>query len=109
MTQFQLDTIALGIACVTLGSLVVLATRTVLGQMTLEIQRSMQLEEFGKVKTYKKTATVKAVQIGEFFAVATLEGFMHGDAGDYLCEGIEGEKWPVKKEIFEKTYEVVEN
>ena len=64
--------------------------------------------EFGNTKTYRKTATVDAVQLEMEFAVQTEEGIMIGNAGDYLCIGIEGERWPVKKEIFEKTYEVVE-
>ena len=59
------------------------------------------------VKSYKKTATVKAFQVKTNFLVKTLEGTMKGNAGDYLCQGIDGEKWPVKKEVFEKTYEVV--
>lgn len=57
--------------------------------------------------TYRKTATVKAQQLTFHFSVETNEGTMRGNAYDYLCEGIEGERWPVKKEIFEKTYEVI--
>ncbi len=78
--------------------------------MTLAISNSVKLELiFHKdyIKTYKKTVPVKAIQIHENFSVDTLENTMFGNAGDYLCEGIAGEKWPVKKEIFEKTYEVV--
>ena len=64
--------------------------------------------EFGNMKTYRKTATVDAVQLEMKFAVQTEEGVMRGNPGDYLCIGIDGERWPVKKEIFEKTYEVIE-
>lgn len=42
------------------------------------------------------------------FVIDTLEGTMRGHKGDYLCEGEDGEQWPIKKEIFEKTYEEVE-
>lgn len=59
------------------------------------------------VKSYKKVTSIKAFQVQENFIVDTLEGVMRGVAGDYLCQGIEGEKWPVKKEIFEKTYEEI--
>jgi len=62
---------------------------------------------FGDFKEYRKTATVQAIQLDLEFAVNTLEGVMTGQPGDYLCEGIDGERWPVKKEIFEKTYEVI--
>lgn len=63
--------------------------------------------DFSDFKTYRKTATVRAIKLQIEFAVTTEEGVMRGHPGDYLCEGIEGEKWPVKKEIFEKTYEMV--
>ena len=63
-------------------------------------------EVFGK--EYRKTATVFAVQMDDEFTVETLEGVHEGHAGDYLCKGVEGEKWPVKREIFERTYELVE-
>lgn len=56
------------------------------------------------MKEYRKIATVRAKQMNRPFDVETLEGHMTGNKGDYLCIGIEGEKWPVKKEIFEKTY-----
>lgn len=58
-------------------------------------------------REYRKTATVWAVQAEIPFKVSTLEGVMVGDAGDYLCQGPAGEKWPVKRAIFEATYEEV--
>ena len=59
-------------------------------------------------KEYRKTATVMARQMDEDFEVDTLEGTMKGKAGDYLCRAHTGEEWPVKKEIFEGSYEAVE-
>lgn len=56
-------------------------------------------------KTYRKTATARALQIPESFIVHTLEGTMVANPGDYLCMGAAGDVWPVKKEIFEATYE----
>lgn len=38
------------------------------------------------------------------FVVRTLEGLMKGRTGDYLCEDTSGNRWPVKKEIFESTF-----
>lgn len=55
-------------------------------------------------RVYRKLATVRAVQVPHAFAVTTLEGVMRGAPGDYLCEGWSGERWPVKKGIFEATY-----
>lgn len=40
--------------------------------------------------------------------IHTLEGVMIAKLGDYVIKGVEGELYPVRKDIFEKTYEVVE-
>lgn len=58
-------------------------------------------------KTYHKTTPITAKQMTTNFTVNTLEGIMKGNAGDYLATGIEGEQWPIKKEIFEKTYKIL--
>ena len=55
----------------------------------------------------KKPITIKAAQMQDSFEVVTLEGLHSGGPGDYLIIGIEGEKYPCKKRIFEKTYELV--
>ena len=39
--------------------------------------------------------------------VETLEGKMKCNPGDFIIKGPEGEFYPIKKEIFEKTYDVV--
>ena len=39
--------------------------------------------------------------------IETLEGNMTADAGDFIIKGIQGEFYPCKPDIFEKTYEVV--
>jgi hypothetical protein len=56
---------------------------------------------------YRKTATIKAGQIGAPFTVDTLEGTFTGKSGDWLAEGIDGERYIIDNEIFKKTYEVV--
>jgi len=56
----------------------------------------------------KKPVVVQAIQIDKPFEVETLEGTMKGKAGDFLIIGIKGEKYPCDKEIFEQTYEEVE-
>ena len=43
----------------------------------------------------------------EGFIVTTLEGKHIGRQGDYLMIGVDGEKYPIKCEIFHKTYDVV--
>jgi hypothetical protein len=39
--------------------------------------------------------------------IKTLEGIMRGDGGDYIIKGVEGEIYPCKPNIFNKTYDVV--
>lgn len=81
-----------------------------------------------KIKTYRKTATIEAVQyngswppaeqliawlgkyyggpprFGDGFLIRTLEGDHLVESGDWVVRGIEGEFWPIKDEIFDKTY-----
>ena len=41
------------------------------------------------------------------YYVNTLEGPMKVTDGDYIIEGVNGEFYPCKPDIFEQTYEVV--
>lgn len=40
--------------------------------------------------------------------IKTLEGDMHVSVGDYIIKGVNGEFYPCKPDIFEKTYELVD-
>jgi len=40
--------------------------------------------------------------------VRTLEGEMTAQVGDYIIEGVNGELYPCKPDIFAKTYDAVE-
>ena len=40
--------------------------------------------------------------------IDTLEGKMYASTGDYIIEGVNGEFYPCKPDIFDKRYEVVE-
>jgi hypothetical protein len=42
-------------------------------------------------------------------AIKTLEGFHEISEGDYIITGVEGERYPCKSSIFEKTYELVKD
>lgn len=44
---------------------------------------------------------------GELF-IKTLEGDMHVTVGDYVIQGVNGEIYPCKPDIFHKTYEIVD-
>lgn len=41
--------------------------------------------------------------------IKTLEGVMHANKGDYIIKGVKGEIYPCKPDIFEETYEKVED
>lgn len=40
--------------------------------------------------------------------IDTLEGIMEASVGDYIIKGVNGEFYPCKPDIFEKTYEKVD-
>lgn len=44
---------------------------------------------------------------GEYLSIETLEGTMRADINDYIIKGVNGEFYPCKPDIFEKTYEKV--
>lgn len=78
-------------------------------------------EQF-RASTYMQSDFLKAVvqdkaHLGEMwfgttaadgrYYIYTLEGHMMVSEGDYIIEGVEGEFYPCKPDIFEKTYELV--
>lgn len=40
--------------------------------------------------------------------ISTLEGVMTAKIGDYIIKGVNGEFYPCDKEIFEKTYSILD-
>jgi len=42
---------------------------------------------------------------GTSLSIVTLEGIMQAHAGDWIIEGVQGELYPCKPDIFEATYE----
>ncbi|RJE47667.1 hypothetical protein A7K50_03195 [Dehalobacter sp. MCB1] len=51
---------------------------------------------------------INAWHNGTNIFISTLEGEMRADVGDFIIKGIQGEFYPCKPDIFEKTYEKVE-
>lgn len=60
------------------------------------------------MKFRKKPVTIEAYQTDVSLDIETLEGVMHASPGDWIITGVNGEKYPCKPDIFEKTYEPVE-
>lgn len=46
---------------------------------------------------------------GETMEIKTLEGNMKASVGDYIIKGVNGEFYPCKPDIFNKTYDVFLN
>ena len=59
-------------------------------------------------KYRKKPVVIDAYQTDKELEIETLEGTMHASVGDWIITGVNGEKYPCKPDIFEKTYEKVE-
>ena len=67
-----------------------------------------EIKDFtGNDANVKYTETKEGV-VADLY-IHTLEGDMHASKGDYIIRGIRGEYYPCKPEIFEMTYEEVNN
>ena len=60
-----------------------------------------------KMKFRKKPVIIEAYQTKVEMIIPTLEGNMKASAGDWIITGINGEQYPCKPDIFEKTYEKI--
>lgn len=62
-----------------------------------------------KTRKYrKKPVVIEAYQTDKEITIHTLEGNMLASVGDYIITGVNGEQYPCKPDIFERTYESIE-
>lgn len=61
-------------------------------------------DNIGEVQWFYKT---DGILIGDQIIIDTLEGTMKANIGDWIIKGVNGEYYPCKPDIFEKTYEPV--
>lgn len=59
-------------------------------------------------KYRKKPIVIDAVKTDEEAIINTLEGDMTASPGDYIITGVKGEQYPCKPDIFEMTYDLIE-
>lgn len=59
-------------------------------------------------KFRKKPVVIEAVQLTRRVQIETPEGTMTGNPGDWLITGVNKEQYPCKDDIFQRTYEPVE-
>ena len=57
----------------------------------------------------KKPVIIEAYQTSKELIIETLEGDMIASKGDWIVTGADGEQYPVKPDIFKKTYELVKD
>lgn len=73
-----------------------------------------EIQEFVGMELKHEIESDTAYQAGQgapvsSLTITTLEGNMKAMPGDWIIKGVAGEFYPCKNEIFEKTYEPVEN
>lgn len=59
-------------------------------------------------KYRKKLIVIEAYQTDKVMYIETLEGIMKANVGDYIITGVNGEQYPCKPDIFNRTYEPIE-
>jgi hypothetical protein len=69
---------------------------------------AFRVDDIGEAVKWIKEQGGSAQKSQEFGIVITLEGAMMFGEGDYIIRGIEGELYPCRGGIFERTYELVE-
>lgn len=70
------------------------------------------MEFIGSEFKYKSNAsytTIKFTYINGVLTIRTLEGDMKVSKGDYIIKGVKGEFYPCKPDIFQTTYEALED
>lgn len=67
----------------------------------------LTMNQFKKFR--KKPVIVEAFQTNEEMKIQTLEGEMTAKPGDWIIRGVNGELYPCKPDVFEKTYEPVDD
>ncbi len=62
-----------------------------------------------KKKFRKKPVVIEAYQTLYRQEIETLEGIMVANPGDWIITGVKGEQYPCRPDIFDQTYELVED
>lgn len=68
------------------------------------MSKEVQFQKFRKIPV-----VIEAYQTNVEMEIETLEGVMKADKGDWIIRGVKGELYPCKPDVFEMTYEKVED
>ncbi len=55
----------------------------------------------------KKPVVIDAVRINEPMVIASLEGEMRAQAGDWIIKGVKGELYPCNDDVFRQSYDPI--
>ena len=74
----------------------------VIEAMNLSFETMNEVKEWCNGKTWSQPPMRAVTGI----SIKTLEGTMNASFGDWVIKGVNGEFYPCKPDIFEKTYEI---
>ena len=75
----------------------------------IEIEGVVKRFEPSSIRYANVNGVLRCLHDGWSCGVETLEGFMKVSPGDWIITGIQGEKYPCKPDIFEATYEEIQD
>lgn len=70
-------------------------------------ETAREIELWSKHKIVWRAAPPYEDNSNEWLEIPTLEGTMRAEFGDFIIQGVQGEFYPCKPDIFEATYEAV--
>lgn len=73
----------------------------------VEAERYLGDENFNRIRQFVGPKTPLHQLGDQMLGIDTLEGVMRVTPGDWIIRGVEGEFYPCKPGIFDKTYEIV--
>ena len=76
-------------------------------EITVKTEQGVRNWSEGKVYPSPVLEPTEDNPSGVYWQIDTLEGVMTAISGDFIIKGINGEFYPRKPDIFEKTYELV--
>lgn len=64
-------------------------------------------ERINDWRYFTKKTVLRAIRMNTPFTIRTAEGIMYGQAGDWLAEGVYGERYPIKDTVMHASYEEI--
>ena len=81
--------------------------RSSYGEIIIDKIKNTDINIDGYQTAIKKPIEVKVLQMPHEFNVETINGWVYGKKGDYLIIDTSGYPYPLDKDIFEDTYNII--